>query len=131
MDAARLKHIPLFSDLSRRERKQLARWTDEVDVPAGSTLAAEGDFAHEFFVIEEGTAEVTQGGEHLRDLGPGDFFGEIGLLEEHRRTATVRATSPMKLVVMFQREFRSMSAQVPEVAEKLEQAITERWEKSQ
>ena len=127
MDAARLKDVSLFRDLSRKDRKKLARWADEVDVEEGSNLATEGEFAHEFFVIEEGSAAVSQGDQHIRDLGPGDFFGEIALLEETRRTATVTATSPMRLIVMFQREFGSMAADVPEVADKLHQAIKERW----
>ena len=128
MDPARLEDVPLFSELRRRDRKRLASWADEVTVGAGTRLATEGDFAHEFFVIEEGTAEVTHGDDHVRDMGPGDFFGEIALVEKTRRTATVTATSPMRLIVMFQTEFASMSAQHPEVAAKLHEAIMERWE---
>ena len=126
MDAARLRSLPLFSSLSRREIRKVARWADELDVPAGTELAKQGEFAHEFFVIEEGTAQVSVDGEVIDELGPGDFFGEIGLMESERRTASVTAITPMRLVVMFQKEFATMASQEPEVADKLRTAITER-----
>lgn len=94
MHPSRLSSVPLFQSLSRHEREQVARWADEIDVPAGYHLLDQGRFAHEFFVVLEGTVEVTQDGRHLTDLGPGDFFGEIALLEAARRTATVVATTP-------------------------------------
>jgi CRP/FNR family transcriptional regulator, cyclic AMP receptor protein len=126
MNAAGLKSIPLFAELSEREREQVARWADELDVPAGKHLVDEGRFAHEFFVIEEGTAEVRHGDEKLTDLGPGDFFGEIALVEHQRRTASVIATSPMRTIVMFGRDFRQMEAEMPSVAARIRQAIEER-----
>jgi CRP/FNR family transcriptional regulator, cyclic AMP receptor protein len=126
MDAQQLEGVSLFSGLSKRERRTLARWTDEVSVPAGCALASEGEFAHEFFVIEEGSAEVTREGERLADLGPGEFFGEIGLLETERRTACVDATTPMRLIVMFQREFAQMEHDLPAVADRIRSAIRAR-----
>jgi len=126
MDAERLKDVPLFANLTKKERAEVARFTDELELPAGKVLGAEGSFAYEFFVIEEGTAEVTKEGERLTELGPGDFFGEIGLLESERRTATVTATSPMKVIVVFGRDFRDMKRQLPSVAEQVEAAIRER-----
>jgi CRP/FNR family transcriptional regulator, cyclic AMP receptor protein len=126
MDAQQLEGVSLFSGLSKRERRTLARWTDEVSVPAGYALASEGEFAHEFFVIEEGSAEVTREGERLADLGPGEFFGEIGLLETERRTACVDATTPMRLIVMFQREFAQMEHDLPAVADRIRSAIRAR-----
>ncbi|HZD22038.1 MAG TPA: cyclic nucleotide-binding domain-containing protein [Acidimicrobiia bacterium] len=127
MDAHRLKKLPPFDHLSRRERSQVARWADEVEIDAGTELVSEGAFAHEFFVIEEGNAEVTRDGQHVADLGPGDFFGEIALMEsDHHRTATVTALSPMRLVVMFQQEFGTMASEIPEVAETLHRAIKDR-----
>jgi CRP/FNR family transcriptional regulator, cyclic AMP receptor protein len=126
MDATRLKSIPLFAELSEREREQVARWADELDVPEGKHLVDEGRFAHEFFVIEEGTAEVRHGDEKLTVLGPGDFFGEIALVEHQRRTASVIATSPMRTIVMFGRDFRQMEAEMPSVAARIRQAIEER-----
>ncbi|MGH2661200.1 MAG: cyclic nucleotide-binding domain-containing protein [Actinomycetota bacterium] len=126
MDATRLKKIPLFSSLSDKERAQIARWADEVQVPAGKHLVDQGDFAYEFFVIEEGTAEVRRGDELLTTLDPGDFFGEIALMEHDKRTATVTAATPMKLIVMFGRDFRSMEDAMPEVAAQIRQAIEDR-----
>jgi CRP/FNR family cyclic AMP-dependent transcriptional regulator len=126
MDPARLKSIPLFADLSEHERRQVAQWADEVDVPAGKHLVDEGNFPHEFFVIEEGTADVLHGEEKLAELGPGDFFGEIALVEHLRRTASVVATSPLRTIVMFGRDFGQMEAQMPSVAARIRQAVEER-----
>jgi CRP-like cAMP-binding protein len=126
MDAKRLEGVGFFSSLSKKELQQLAGWTDEVSVPEGQELATEGQFAHEFFIIEDGTAAVTQNGEQIADLGPGEFFGEIGLLETERRTATVVATTPMDLIVMFQREFKQMEQEMPAVAERIRAAIRAR-----
>jgi CRP-like cAMP-binding protein len=126
VDAGRLEGIPLFSSLSKSEREQVARWADEVDVPAGKELAREGSFAHEFFVIEDGAAEVRRDGAVVNELGPGDFFGEIGLLETERRTASVVATTPLTAIVMFQREFREMEHALPDVADKIRAAIRAR-----
>ena len=126
MEAKRLGQVPLFASLSKHELEQLARWTDEVTVPEGKELATEGSFAHEFFVIEDGIAEVRKGDEVLGELGPGDFFGEIGLLETERRTASVVATRPLTVIVMFQREFKQMESDMPEVAERIRAAIRAR-----
>jgi CRP/FNR family transcriptional regulator, cyclic AMP receptor protein len=126
LDPARLKSIPLFADLSDRERQQVAQWADELDVPEGKHLVDEGKFAHEFFVIEEGTADVLHGDEKLTELGPGDFFGEIALVEHLRRTASVVATSPMRTIVMFGRDFGQMESQMPSVAARIRQAVEER-----
>jgi CRP/FNR family transcriptional regulator, cyclic AMP receptor protein len=126
MDEGRLKSIPLFADLSHHDRRQVAQWADEVDIAEGERLVNQGAFAHEFFAIIEGEAEVTREGQHLADLGPGDFFGEIALLEEDRRTATVTAKSPMKVVVMFGRDFRQMEASMPHVTAQIMNAVEER-----
>lgn len=128
MDPARLKTIPLFSALSDREREQVARWADEVDIKAGKHLVDEGRFAYEFFVIEEGTAQVTHEGKHLSDLGPGDFFGEIGILEDAPRSASVVAVSDMTLIVMNDRDFREMARTIPRVAEQVREAMAARLE---
>ncbi len=126
MDAERLKQLPLFADLPHKQIERVASWADEIELPAGRHLIEQGTFAHEFFVITEGTAEVLHDGEHLADLGPGDFFGEIALVERHRRTASVVATSPVHVVVMFAREFDAMERELPEVAERVRQAMLER-----
>jgi CRP/FNR family transcriptional regulator, cyclic AMP receptor protein len=122
----RLKAVPFFSDLGRKELAALAQQTDEIDVPAGKVLTREGDIGHEFFVIESGTADVEQNHERINQLGPGDFFGELALLEEDRRTATVTATSPMGLVVMTRASFRAIDRSMPEVHAKVSEAIAQR-----
>lgn len=126
MDAKQLEGVGLFASLGKKELKQLAQWTDEVRVEAGEELASEGRFAHEFFVIEEGTADVLKGGERIAELGPGEFFGEIGLLETDRRTATVVAATPLRVIVMGQREFVEMERQMPAVADRVRAAIRAR-----
>ena len=126
MDAARLRQIDLFSNLSKRELNQLAQWTDEVDVAEGTVFAREGDNAYEFFVIEDGSARVEVDGKHVADLGPGEWFGEIGLLEGGRRTATVTAASPMRLAVVFGPNFRQLARSMPKVADTIEAEIRQR-----
>jgi CRP-like cAMP-binding protein len=126
MDSARLKAVPLFASLADKELKKVAQLADEVDVAAGQHLVDEGRFAHEFFVIEDGTAEVQHDGKTVATLGPGDFFGEIALIRTDRRTASVVATTPMKLIVVFGPNFRAMEADMPSVHDKINQAIEER-----
>lgn len=122
----RLKEVPFFAPLGKKELTFVGQQTDEIDVPAGKVLAAQGDLGHEFFVVESGTAEVTRDGEHVVDLGPGDFFGEMALLEDDRRTATVTATSPMVLIVMSRAGFRAVDRQMPAVHAQVTAAIAER-----
>ena len=126
MDAARLKEIPLFSQLPEKQLKTAAQLADEVEVKEGTRLVDEGRFAHEFFVIEDGTADVVHDGTTVAELGPGDFFGEIALLKTERRTASVVAKTPMKLVVIFGPNFRSMASDLPAVQAKIDSAIEER-----
>jgi CRP-like cAMP-binding protein len=127
VDASRLRNVPLFASLSNKELERVARWADEVDIPEGKQLMTQDALGYEFFVIEAGQAEVTRDGERIRLLGPGDFFGEIALLETGRRTAGVVAESPMQLVVMHRRDFKQMQREMPDVAEKIERAIRERF----
>ena len=126
MDPKRLREISLFAGLGKRELEQVGQWTTELELPEGQVLGRQGSIAYEFFVIEDGTAEVTIDGEHVADLGPGDFFGEIGLLERERRTATVTATRPIRVIVMLGSEFRAMEREMPRVAAQVRQAIADR-----
>jgi len=126
MDAARLKKLPLFSDLSDKEREQIAKWADEVEVQPGKHLIDQGQFGYEFFVIEEGKAEVKRGDEVIAQLGPGDFFGEIALLEADRRTASVIASEPLRTIVMTRQQFISMEEAMPSVAAQVRQAVEAR-----
>jgi CRP/FNR family cyclic AMP-dependent transcriptional regulator len=123
MDPSRLKSVPLFATLNDKELRQVAQLADEVDVSEGTRLVDEGKFAHEFFVIEEGKAQVVHDGKTVAELGPGDFFGEIALIRTDRRTASVVAKSPMKLIVIFGPNFRSMASDLPGVAEKIDTAV--------
>jgi CRP/FNR family transcriptional regulator, cyclic AMP receptor protein len=127
MDHNRLRSVPLFAGLGKKECKALAQRADEIDIPEGKRLAREGDFAYEFFVREKGTAEVTHDGECIAELGPGDFFGELGVLASERRMATVTATSPMDLIVLTSGALRAVNREHPQVAERLRAAIDERF----
>jgi CRP/FNR family transcriptional regulator, cyclic AMP receptor protein len=126
LDEARLKEAPLFAGLSRKECRALAPRTDEVDLEEGRAIVREGEWAYEFFAIEEGTAEVRRGDQLLAELGPGDFFGEMGLVSDKRRNATVVATSPLTVIVMTAQAFRQTAREMPEVAGKIQAAIEER-----
>ena len=126
MDAARLAQFPLFADLTDDERAEVAACMREVTVDAGTTLATEGDNAYEVFVIETGDADVHKGGQVVRKLGPGDVFGEIGLLATGTRTASVVATSPMRLVAMFSREYKQLEGRMPALAKSLRETMAQR-----
>ncbi|HKF79193.1 MAG TPA: cyclic nucleotide-binding domain-containing protein [Thermoleophilaceae bacterium] len=126
MDEARVKDLDLFSSLSRKERKELARHADELDFPEGKELVREGEFAYEFFVIESGRAEVVRGDEHVADLGPGDFLGEMGIVARATRNASVIARSPMTVMVMTEQAFRTMERSIPSVASRIREAVEER-----
>ncbi len=126
MDETRLSDVPLFSALSKRERREVARLADEVDIDAGRHLVDRGEFPYEFFVIENGTAEVLRDGEHVADLHAGDFLGEIGAVKHAQRGASVVATSPMTAIVMTARDLRHIARDMPKVSEKIQSAIEER-----
>jgi len=131
VDARRLKQIPLFEDLPRRNLERIATWTDEVDVPAGRHLIDQDAFPHEFMVIESGTAEVLVDGNRVAELGPGDFFGEMALIEAHRRSATVTATADLRVIVMHDRDFRAMEDEMPEVAARIQSVMDARRRKDE
>jgi CRP/FNR family transcriptional regulator, cyclic AMP receptor protein len=126
MDAEKLKAVPLFADMSPDERRKVAQWADEIEVDAGKELIRQHGLGHEFFAILEGTASVTDGDRQLAELVPGDFFGEVALLESERRTANVTSTSPMKLVVMSRSDFLAMSKAMPDAAANLRATIAGR-----
>jgi CRP/FNR family transcriptional regulator, cyclic AMP receptor protein len=126
LDASRLKSIPLFEEVGEEELAQIAPFATEVEVEAGRELVREGDFSYEFMAIEEGEAEVTRGGEHVADLGPGDFFGEMGLLEKTLRNATVTAKSPMKLVTLTGWDLKRMERHIPDAIERVRETLEAR-----
>ena len=122
MDVTHLDGIALFEGLSKEQRAEVAKQADEIDVEAGKRLVSQGRFGYEFFVIENGTAEVMRGGELVADLGPGDFFGEMALLGDTTRNADVTTTSPMTAMVMTETGFRSLRRNMPEVADAIREA---------
>ena len=126
MDESYLQSIPLFESLPRDGRRLIAQHADEIDVAAGTALVRQGEFAYEFFVIEDGGAEVLRDGEHIADLGPGDFLGEMGIVGKAVRTATVTATTDSKVIVMTEQAFRSMSRSNPDMASRIQAAVEER-----
>jgi CRP/FNR family transcriptional regulator, cyclic AMP receptor protein len=125
-DPARLAMLPLFEDLSGEELDLLVSWTQEHDVSRGQSLVSEGAAGYVFFVIEEGTAGVERDGQCLRELGPGDHFGEIAILDGGRRTATVVATSDMRILAMFGTEFRRLEAELPDLADRIRATMHDR-----
>jgi cAMP-dependent protein kinase regulator len=126
LDASRLKSIPLFEDVPDEELGQIATFAQEVTVDQGRELVREGDFSYEFMTIEEGEAEVTRHGEHVADIGPGDFFGEVGLLEKTLRNATVTAKTPMRLVTLTGWDLKRMERHLPEAIERVRAVLEER-----
>jgi CRP-like cAMP-binding protein len=126
MDETRLGSIELFESLPADARRAIAQHADELDIPEGTELARQGDFAYEFFVIEDGTAEVLRDGERIAELGPGDFLGEIAALERGRRNASVIARLRMSLVVMNARDLRQLADAIPRLGETVRAVAAER-----
>src|SRR5215212_8832908 len=110
MDESNLRSIALFESLSADARRTVAQHADELDVPEGTELARQGEFAYEFFVIEDGSAEVLRDDERIAELGPGDFLGEMGIIGKVIRNATVVTTAPSRVIVMTSQAFRAMAA---------------------
>jgi len=126
MEESRLRSVPLFAGLSRKELRVLSSITDEVALPAGTQLIHEGAFAYEFLLITSGSAEVRRRGEHLATLGRGDFAGEAGAMRDARRNASVIATSDMTAIVMTARDLRRVAQEMPSVGREIDAAMTAR-----
>ena len=110
-----LKRAPLFDGLSRKELTQLAQVSEDLEIEPGKVLCSEGGIGHEFFVIVEGKVKVTRNGRRVATRNSGDFVGEIALLEELPRTATVTAETPVRLFVLTRKDFRHLLDQEPRV----------------
>jgi CRP-like cAMP-binding protein len=121
-----LKRAPLFEGLSRKELVELARLTEDVDSPSGEVLCREGTIAQEFFVIMQGEAEVLSNGKPIATRGSGDFVGEIALIGDVRRTATVKATTPLRFFVMTRQNFLRLLDTNPRVERKVLRALAKR-----
>ena len=114
-----LSNVPLFAGCVTREMTEISRLADEVSVPAGKVLAKEGDPAHEFFVIVEGSIDISKKGKAVRTLGPGDFFGELAMLGKVPRTATATAATPVRMLVLGHREFTTLLVDHPGIQQKV------------
>jgi CRP/FNR family transcriptional regulator, cyclic AMP receptor protein len=126
LDAATLKKIPLFAEVPDAVLGKIAPWTAVEEWPEGRVIVKEGGFSNHFYAIEEGTAKVERDRRHLADLGPGDVFGEQGLLERQERSATVTATSEIRLIKIEHWELSRMRQSMPEVVEELRRKVEER-----
>jgi CRP-like cAMP-binding protein len=121
-----LRRAPLFEGLSRKELVELARSTEDVDVPEGKVLCKEGETGQEFFVIVDGKVDVTRRGKRVATRSAGDFFGEIALLEETPRMATVTAKTPVRCFVLTRAAFRRLVKDNPRVESKILRALARR-----
>jgi CRP-like cAMP-binding protein len=126
MDVARLKTLPLFQSFSEDDLRKIAPFAEEHSAGQGETVVREGDYSYDLMIIEEGTAEVRHGGEKIAELGPGDFFGEMGILERDRRNADVVATSPMRLISLKSYDVKRMERTLPEAVTQLQEVIAQR-----
>ncbi len=121
-----LKRAPLFEGLSKKELTELARATEDLRIEAGTVLCREGSLGREFFVLVEGSAEVTKGGKRLATRQAGEFFGEIALITTTKRTATVTATTPIRCFILTRGDFRRVLDENPAVQRKVMEALAER-----
>ena len=121
-----IKSAPLFSECSRKDLNEIAGIADEIDLREGKELTKEGRPGREFFVLVEGTADVRKGNRRINQLSAGDFFGEISLITQRPRTATVTATSPLRALVITDRSFRNLLEHQPEIQGKVMSALAAR-----
>jgi CRP-like cAMP-binding protein len=121
-----ISHVPLFSQCSKKELALVAGIADEIDLPEGKELTREGAPAREFFVLVDGTADVLKKGKRINKLKAGDFFGEIALVHDSPRTATVKAVSPVRALVVTERNFKRLLEESPEIQRKVLSALAER-----
>jgi CRP-like cAMP-binding protein len=126
VEASRLRAIPLFAGLASEDLAAIAQTGSEAHAAAGEKLATEGEFCYALYAIESGTAEVTANGAGLRTLGPGDVFGEIGVLASGVRTASVVATTPLEMIAFFKRDVWALERQAPAAVKRLRALIAER-----
>ena len=121
-----LAAVPLFAGCSRDEIQRVARYTLEAQHPAGAEVVGEGTDGNEFYVVVEGHVEVLQGGDVVNTLGPGQFFGEVALLGHATRNATIRAATPVRLLMLPARSFRSLIGRYPAIFDQVVDALEQR-----
>ncbi len=121
-----IRKVPLFSKLSKKGLEDVAHIADELDLPAGKTMAEQGDRGREFFVLLEGEADVTKDGDTINTMRGGDFFGEIALVTKMPRTATVTATTDVRVLVITERDFSALLKRSEAVGRGVAEALAER-----
>ncbi len=121
-----LKRVPLFAECSRRELREIATVADEIVVPAGTALAREGKSGRELVIIVEGAADVTKRGRKINEVGGGDFVGEIAVVADTPRTASVKTTPPTHALVLTRRDFRTLMKRVPTIQIKVLETLARR-----
>ena len=126
MDASQLKKIPIFADVSDEELRVVTTFATSEEFPEGKVILREGDYSNHLYAIEDGTAKVTRDGEEVAELGPGDIFGEVGLLDKERRTASIEATSRLRAIKIEHWELQRMKKKLPDVYKRIEDTAEER-----
>lgn len=126
LDVSQLKRAPLFADVPDESLAKIAPFTNIDEFPEGKAVIAEGGYANNFYVIDEGTAKVERAGEQIAELGPGDVFGEQALLEKDMRSASVVATSLLRVIKIEHWELSRMRKSMPEVVEQLQRTVEAR-----
>jgi len=125
-----LGRVPLFAGLSKKELTQVASIADEIDLPPGYVLVEQGRVGREFFVIVSGSVRVAKNGRKVNELGDGDYLGEIALLTDAPRNATVTATTPLRALVITDTAFRSLTRRMPSISQKLLTTLAARLDDS-
>ncbi len=126
MEVSQLKSVPLFAEVPDESLAKIAPFTKVDEFASGKEVIREGGYSNDFFVITDGTAKVEREGEHLADLGPGDVFGEQGLLEKQQRSATVTATDTLRVIKIEHWELSRMKKSMPDVVDQLLKRVEER-----
>jgi len=121
-----IKKVPLFSRLNKKALQDVAHIADELDLPKGKEMATEGDRGREFFVMLDGEAEVTKGGRRINTMKAGDFFGEIALVSKMPRTASVTASTDVRVLVITERDFGALLKRSPDIGHSVAEALAER-----
>jgi CRP/FNR family cyclic AMP-dependent transcriptional regulator len=121
-----LQKVPLFRGLSKKQLRDISGLATRLNEPAGTVLTKEGKIGHEFIIVIEGEIEVRKGDQVIATRGPGDYVGEIALLDQRPRTATVVAKTPVVIEVIGQREFRTLLAEAPELSSEIMSTMAQR-----
>ena len=121
-----LRRVPLFGECAKTDLSKIERLVDEMDLPAGHVLTQQGRVGNEFFIIIDGKVRVDRDGMRIDTLGPGDFLGEISLVDHRPRTATAVCETPCRVLVLGHREFHTLMADEPGIAEAVMRSLAER-----